>query len=152
MHVHTDAGDWQSLVECVDESRLSRHQEQASSNTCSQFAHQHIQLQREHSLPQRPNYHFLLSVGHSGSLKRFSYAVPWKMCVFTSLKNDIKDVLWYQSTGQTFIETLSVKSGTHTLKMQTHTHRHSLKFSVSQHSKYVGNLLNYVPVENQGRR
>lgn len=54
MHVqYSDAGDWQRLPECVDESRLSHRQEQASSNTCSQFVHQHVQRARAHRLPER---------------------------------------------------------------------------------------------------
>lgn len=52
--MYSDAGGWQRLPECVEESRLSHHQEQASSDTCSQFVHQHVQLQSEPERPQTP--------------------------------------------------------------------------------------------------
>lgn len=70
MYAYRYAADMQSLSKCVEESRLSRHQEQASSNTCSQPADQHIQQQREHRLPE--HWHLLLfdDASHSQRAKK----------------------------------------------------------------------------------
>lgn len=52
-----DAGGRHSVTECLHESCLSHHQEQASSDTCSRFVHQHMHPERERDcrLPERPD-------------------------------------------------------------------------------------------------
>lgn len=88
--MYSDAGGWQRLPECVEESRLSHHQEQASSDTCSQFIHQHVQLQSEPERPQTPR-----------TLKSAPFPHEARCCLL-EVRRKKKD-LWCQSTGQRFI-------------------------------------------------
>lgn len=148
MHVLSDAGDCQSLAVCANESRLSHHQEQTSSNTCCLFVHQHIQHQhtnsqislRSHKQSDQPPSNHVYSL--------WGLYVPLLLAsilqeMFYGVRVQGKDLLQWRGW------TVGLTQKHSPCKVQSLSlSAFSLSMDISLHSSHVGDLLNCDPVEN----